>query len=150
MMDRIAKSVENDDLYRRIMDADHPDTETDSTSDSITAAAYHVAQDVKAAAIVNYTTSGSTALRTARHRPTVPILCLTETPQIARQLALSYAVHPVVTIDVDNFDDMVSRANRIARTKNYADKGDSLVITAGVPFGTVGSTNVLRIAQVSE
>jgi len=150
MMNRIAQSVENDDLYRRIMDADHPDTETNSTSDSITAAAYHVAQDVKAAAIVNYTTSGSTALRTARHRPTVPILCLTETPQIARQLALSYAVHPVVTIDVDNFDDMVSRASRIARTKNYADKGDSLVITAGVPFGTVGSTNVLRIAEVSE
>jgi pyruvate kinase len=148
MMDRIAKSVEADDLYRRIMDADHPKTEIDNTGDSITAAAYQVAQDVKAVAIVNYTTSGSTALRTARHRPTVPILCLTENKQTARQLALSYGVQPIVTIDVDNFDDMVSRASRIARTKDYADKGDRLVITAGVPFGTIGSTNVLRIAKV--
>lgn len=148
MMDRIAKSVEGDQLYRKVMDADHPDTETMNTSDSITAAAYHVAQDVNAAAIVNYTTSGSTALRTARHRPTVPILCLTESEVTARRLALSYGVHPIVTIDVDNFDDMVKRASRIARTKGFADKNDSLAITAGVPFGTVGSTNVLRIAKV--
>jgi pyruvate kinase len=148
MMNRIAESVEGDELYRTIMDADHPNTETHNTGDSITAAAYHVAQDVNASAIVNYTTSGSTALRTARHRPTVPILCLTESHTTARQLALSYGVRPVVTIDVDNFDDMVSRASRIARTKDFALKGDSLVITAGVPFGTIGSTNVLRIAEV--
>ena len=148
MMDRIAQSVEQDGLYRTIMDADHPDTETLNVGDSITAAAYHVATDVGAAAIVNYTTSGSTALRTARHRPTVSILCLTESEGTARLLALSYGVRPVVTMDVDNFDDMVTRASRIARTKGFADKGDRIVITAGVPFGTVGSTNVLRIAKV--
>ena len=112
------------------------------------AAAYHVAQDVDASAIVNYTTSGSTALRTARHRPTVPILCLTENESTARRLALSYGVRPIVTMDVDNFDDKVSRASRIARTKDFAEKDDRIVITAGVPFGTVGSTNVLRIAKV--
>ncbi len=92
MMDRIAKSVEKDTLYRKIMDAEHPETETQSPSDSITAAAYHVAQDVNAKAIVNFTTSGSTALRTARHRPTVPIICLTESEKTARQLALSYGI----------------------------------------------------------
>ena len=148
MMDRIAASVERDELYRKIMDADHPHTETLNVGDSITAAAYHVATDVKAVAIVNYTTSGSTALRTARHRPTVPVLCLTENEVTARRLALSYGVRPVITIDVDNFDDMVTRASRIARAKKFAEKGDRLVITAGVPFGTIGSTNVLRIAKV--
>jgi pyruvate kinase len=148
MMDRIATSVEKDELYRKIMDADHPHTETMNVGDSITAAAYHVATDVNAAAIVNYTTSGSTALRTARHRPTVPVLCLTENEVTARRMALSYGVRPVLTIDVDNFDDMVTRASRIARTKKFAEKGDRLVITAGVPFGTIGSTNILRIAKV--
>ena len=148
MMNRIAESVEKDPLYRTIMDADHPATEGMNTSDSVTAAAYYVAQDVNAAVIVNYTTSGSTALRTARHRPTVPILCLTESETTARRLALSYGVRPVVTMDVDNFDDMVTRASRIARTKHFAEKGDNIVITAGVPFGTPGSTNILRIAKV--
>jgi pyruvate kinase len=148
MMDRIATSVEKDELYRKIMDADHPETVDGNVGDSITAAAYHVANDVKAAAIVNYTTSGSTALRTARHRPTVPILCLTECDATARRLSLSYGVRPVVTLDIDNFDDMVSRASRIVRTKNFADKGERIVITAGVPFGTPGSTNVLRVVKV--
>lgn len=148
MMDRIAQSVEKDTLYRRIMDADHPETEEMSVSDFITAAAYHVANDIQAAAIVNYTTSGSTALRTARQRPSVPVLCLTENPTIARRLSLSYGVRPVVTVDVDNFDDMVTRAADVAKITNFGKTGDRLVITAGVPFGTVGSTNVLRIAKI--
>jgi len=148
MMNRIAISVEADSMYRKIMDADHPETETLNVSDSITASAYHIAQNVNASAIVNYTTSGSTALRTARHRPTVPILCLTESTQTARTLALSYGVRPVVTNDVSDFDDMVTRASTIACEKDFATKGDRLVITAGVPFGTVGSTNILRIFKV--
>ena len=148
MMDRIATSVEKDGLYRKIMDADHPATLGNNVGDSITAAAYQVAMDVNAVAIVNYTTSGSTALRTARHRPTVPVLCLTESDAIARRLCLSYGVRPVVTVDVNNFDDMVVRVSEVAKLKNFADKGDRVVITAGVPFGTPGSTNILRIARV--
>lgn len=148
MMDRIAVSVEKDTLYRKIMDADHPETLGNNVGDSITAAAYQVAMDVHAVAIVNYTTSGSTALRTARHRPTVPVLCLTESEAIARRLCLSYGVRPVVTTDVSNFDEMVSRVSDIARTKNFAEIGERVVITAGVPFGTPGSTNILRIVRV--
>lgn len=148
MMDRIAQSVEKDTLYRRIMDADHPATENMNVGDSITAAAFQVAIDVKAAAIVNFTTSGSTALRTARHRPTVPILCLTEDLKTAHRLALSYAVRPVLTKDIDNFDDMVNRASEISKITRFAHSGDLLVITAGVPFRKVGSTNILRVAKV--
>jgi pyruvate kinase len=148
MMDRIAVSVEGDDLYRRIMDADHPATDTDNVGDAITAAAYHVTTDVSATAIVNYTTSGSTALRMARHRPTVPLLCLTPTDATARRLALSYGVRAVVTDKLDNFDDMVSIASTIAKDKDFAKIDQRLVITAGVPFGTPGSTNILRVARV--
>ncbi len=148
IMDRIAKSIENDTYYRTIMDAEHPETARDDASDAITAAAHHIAFDVHAAAIVNFTATGSSVLRTARQRPFVPILCLTENEKTARQLCLSYAVHPVVTHDVQSFDDMVSRASRYAREEKLAQKGQRIVITAGVPFGTPGSTNVLRIAWV--
>jgi pyruvate kinase len=147
MMRKIARDVEQDDLYRTIMDAEHPDPK-ENASDAITAAAHSVAQTINAAAIVNYTTSGSTALRTARERPSVPILCLTENLAVARRMALSYGVHAVHTKDVDNFGDMVKKAIKVAKQEGLAEKGERLVITAGVPFGTPGSTNILRIAWV--
>lgn len=147
IMDRIAAETENDVLYRKIMDAEHPDPDRTSP-DAITAAASTVATTVSAAAIVNYTTSGSTALRTARERPSVPVLCLTESVQAARRLQLSYGVYPVHTKDVDNFNDMVDKAVRLALEHEIAKKGQRLVITAGVPFGTPGSTNILRVAWV--
>ncbi len=148
MMDRIARSVERDVSYPRIMDAEHPDAVAEDSSDAITAASWQVAQTIRAAAIVNFTTSGSTALRTARQRPQVPILCLTEKLPTARRLMLSYGVHAVHTADVSSFDDMVLKAGRIARQQGIAAKGQRIVVTAGVPFGTPGSTNILRIAWV--
>ncbi len=147
IMDKIAADVEKDTLYRKIMDAEHPDPEKNS-SDAITAAASGVAATVSAAAIVNYTTSGSTTLRTVRERPSVAILCLTEYMVVARRLQLSYGVYPVHTADVDNFGDMVNKACKVALEHQIAAKGQKLVITAGVPFGTSGSTNILRIAVV--
>ncbi len=148
IMDKIAADVEKDALYRKIVDAEHPDPEKTS-SDAITSAASWVAVTVSAAAIVNYTTSGSTTLRTARERPSVPILCLTENEAVARRLQLSYGVYPVHTKDVDNFSDMVAKACRLALEHGIAAQGQKLVITAGVPFGTPGSTNILRVASVS-
>jgi len=147
IMDKIAADVERDILYRKIMDAEHPDPKK-TASDAITSAASWVAMTVSAAAIVNYTTSGSTTLRTARERPSVPILCLTENMAVARRLQLSYGVYAVHTKDVDNFSDMVDKACRLALEHGIAQKGGQLVITAGVPFGTPGSTNILRVAAV--
>ncbi len=147
IMNRIAIDVEKDNLYRKIMDAEHPDPEKTSP-DAITSAASWVASTVSAAAIVNYTTSGGTTLRTVRERPSVPILCLTESLSAARRLQLSYSVYPVHTKDVDNFSDMVKKAVATAREHGIAVPGQKLVITAGVPFGTPGSTNILRVAVV--
>jgi pyruvate kinase len=149
MMNRIVTRVERDPQYRRIIDAQHPDPEA-TAPDAISAAAAQVAHTLSAAAIVTYTTSGSTTLRAARERPPVPILCLTERIETARRLVLCWGAHCVNTKDVRSFSEMVDKACRIAREQGIATKGQRLVVTAGVPFGTPGSTNVLRIAWIED
>jgi len=147
MMDRILKSVETDPLYRRLMDASRHEPEA-TTADAISAAARQCAHTLSAAAIVTYTNTGSTTLRAARERPDVRILCLTPNLDTARRMTLTWGVHPVRTEDAHSFGDMVQRAVRVARQQGMAKEGERLVVTAGVPFGTPGATNILRIAYV--
>jgi pyruvate kinase len=147
MMDRVAQSVEHDDLFRDAIDAGRIEPET-TTADAITLAARQVAETLKAAAIVCYTASGSTGMRASRERPNVPILVLTPVAQTARRLAIVWGVHCVQTEDASSFLDMVIRASRVAEGEEFASTGDRLVITAGVPFGSPGRTNILRIATV--
>ncbi len=149
MMDRIIARVERDPAYRRILDAQHPDPQA-TGSDAISAAAAQVTHTLSAVAIVTYTTSGSTVLRVARERPEVPILTLTASMATARALSLAWGAHCVKTADVKRFSEMVDKACRIALQQEIAKVGDRLVITAGVPFGTPGSTNILRVAWVEE
>ena len=144
MMDRIANRVERDPLYRATLEAVPHEREA-TEADAITAAARQVAATISAAAIVTYTTTGSTSLRAARERPDVPILGLTSRASTARRLALAWGVHPVETADVSDFDEMVGKALRVAIGEGFAASGQRLVITAGVPFGTPGATNILRI-----
>ena len=146
IMDRILKSVEGDPLYRTLMDASRREPEA-TTADAISAAARQCAHTLSAAAIVTYTTTGSTTLRAARERPDVRILCLTPVLDTARRMTLTWGVHPIQTEDAHNFADMVARAVRVARQQHIAKPGERLVITAGVPFGTPGATNILRIAH---
>ena len=149
MMNRIIARTERDPLYRRLMAAQHPEPEA-TAAVTISAAASQVAHTLSAAAIITYTTSGSTSLRAARERPDVPILCLTSSRDTARRLALVWGTHCVETSDVSSFSEMVDKACRIAREENFAETGQRVVVTAGVPFGTPGSTNVLRIAWVAD
>ena len=148
MMNRIVTRVEQDPMYRRILGAQHHAPEATS-ADAISAAAAQVAHTLATAAIVTYTTSGSTTLRAARERPEVPILCLTENLNTARRLVLAWGVHSVCTEDVRSFSQMVEKACAIAFREQFAAAGQRLVVTAGVPFGTPGSTNVLRVAYVN-
>lgn len=148
MMDRIARRTEEDETYIDMMEASRPET-LNTSSDAITTAAYYVAQDVEAVLIVNYTMSGSTALRTARQRPEVPILCLTPHEAVARRLTLSYGVTPVP--DAGNTDDFLGPARhaaKIAKKMGFIETGERFIMTAGVPFGQPGTTNILRIATV--
>ncbi len=147
IMNRICETTESDRNYRRIMNSDHPETENNA-SDAITVAATYIAKDIQAAVIVNYTTTGSTTLRTVRQRPNVPILCLTQEPRTARRLILSFGVRTVEVDNINRFRDAVKMAVRVAKDRGYAQAGDKIVLTAGVPFGVSGTTNILRIADI--
>jgi pyruvate kinase len=139
--------VERDPFYRQMMDVNRPVPEANQP-DAISAAAAQIAHTISAVAIVTYTTSGSTTIRAARERPVVPILGLTSRIETARRLCLVWGVHAVQTADVRTFSTMVEKASRIAAQERFARHGQTIVITAGVPFGTPGGTNVLRIATV--
>ena len=147
IMDRIIKRVEADPVFRQVLEAQHERPEP-TAADAITAAARTVSETINAAAIVTYTTSGSTTYRASRERPIAPVLGLTSNMRTARRLVLAWGVHTVHTADIENFQQMVDKAANIARQEGLAQVGDPLVITAGVPFGTPGATNVLRLAWV--
>ena len=147
MMDRIARQVEQDPLYESLIDA-VPVAPEATTADAISAAARQVAETLDAAAIVTFTTSGSTALRAGRNRPRVPILALTPNFATARRLMLAWGLRCVHTEDATDFAHMLRLACRHAVSEGLASKGDQLVVTAGSPFGTPGTTNVLRIAVI--
>jgi pyruvate kinase len=147
LMDRIIAKVERDPLYRSYLEAYHAEAEH-TAPDAITLAAREVASTMRAAAIVTYTTTGSTALRAARERPDRPILGLITQPATARRLALVWGLRCMICEDAHDVDEMTERACHLARECGVAAPGASIVITAGVPFGTPGSTNLLRIAWV--
>ncbi|MBT4932888.1 MAG: pyruvate kinase [Rhodospirillaceae bacterium] len=148
MMDRIINRVEVDPLYRKITDSERREAEN-TANDAITAAARQSAQIISAAAIVTFSSSGSTTLRASRERPTVSILGLTPKWETARRMTLVWGVHSVLTPDLTSFTEMVNLAIESAKHEEFASTGDSLVVTAGVPFGTPGATNILRIAKIS-
>lgn len=147
IMNRIICRVEADPVFQQVLEAQHerPDP---TAADAITAAARQVAETVNAAAIATYTTSGSTTYRASRERPLAPILGLTANRRTARRLVLAWGVHAVVTEDVESFAQMVEKACFVAGEEGLAKPGQALVITAGVPFGTPGATNILRLAWV--
>ena len=147
MMNRIICRVERDPFYRALTEAGQLAPER-TPSDAISKAARQVAQTIGAAAIVSYTTSGATALRAARERPEVPILVLTSNLNTARRLSLLWGAHCVHTRDVSSVSEMVERAVTVAQHDGLAKTAETVVITAGIPFGTPGATNALRIARL--
>jgi pyruvate kinase len=147
IMDRIIRRVEKDPLYLQQMEATRTAPQA-TAADAITAAVRQVSETISAAVIVTFTSTGSTTLRASRERPRVPIMGLTPRLDTARRLALAWGVHSVHTDDVQTFRDMVSLSISAARLEEFAEPGDAMAITAGVPFGTPGATNILRIAWV--
>ncbi|MND32704.1 Pyruvate kinase [compost metagenome] len=147
MMASIARQVEQDPLYPSIIYAQRATPEA-TGSDAISLAARQIAETLKAAAIVTYTQSGTTGLRASRERPNVPILALSPNVKTARRLAVCWGLHCVVTEDASDLEDMVNRAARITVSEEFGKPGDRVIISAGVPLGTPGSTNMLRIAYI--
>ena len=147
MMDRIAVSVEEDPMYQAIIDAQRTPPEA-TTPDAMMAAVHEVTQTIHARAIVCWTTSGSTAVRASRERSEAPIVVLTPSLATARRMSLVWGLHSVLTEDAHDMDDVVERASRLAFREGFAKAGERVVITAGIPLGTPGSTNMLRVAFV--
>lgn len=146
-MSRIAEAVERDSNYPVLLANQRTPPES-TGADAIAAAARSVAETLDLKGIVAWTASGATALRIARERPYPPILCLTTSAQTARRLALVWGVHAVVGDDPKDVDDMARMGTRVAREQEFANPGQRVILVAGVPFGTPGATNMLRIAFV--
>jgi pyruvate kinase len=148
-MDRVAQNVESDSLYNSIIHAQRSEPEP-TAADAISAAARAIAETLQVPAIVCYTGTGSTGLRVARERPNMPILALTPIAATARRLCLAWGTHCVLTEDAPSIDVMFSKAGEIATREGFTKPGDRILITAGVPVGTPGTTNMLRIATIGK
>lgn len=144
-MNRIAEEIESDPLHRTIL-ANQRATAEATGADAIAMAARDVAETLDLKAIVAWTASGTTGLRISRERPDPPILALTPNISAARRLAIAWGVHAIVTEDAHDVDDMADRACRLAAAEGFAKSAQRIIIVAGVPFGTPGATNMIRIA----
>lgn len=147
-MNKIIEAVEKDPNYPVLLAGQRSPPEA-TGADAIAAAARSVAETLDLKAIVAWTASGATALRIARERPYTPILALTPSTNTARRLALVWGVHAIVGEDPKDVDDMAHVGAHVAREQEFANPGQRIILVAGVPFGTPGATNMLRIAFVS-
>ena len=148
MMDSIIAQTEADPYYREAISAAQT-SPSPLPSDAIGVAVRGVADLLQVAAVVAYTSSGYSALRMARERPLAPIMGMTPRLAVARQLALAWGVYPVLCHDVVDVLEMSDWACQTAKKEGLGQPGDTIVISAGVPFGTSGTTNLMRIAQIS-
>ena len=147
-MSRIAEQVERDALYWSILTAQRSEPEP-TASDAIAAAAHQIVGALGLRAIAAWTYSGSTVQRLARSRPNASIIALTPKRETARRLAIVWGTHPIVTKDASDVDDMAFRAGKFAVRERFAEIGDRVIVVAGVPFGTPGATNMVRIAFIT-
>jgi pyruvate kinase len=146
-MNRIAEQVESDAIYLPSLHVLH--TEPEATgADAIAAAARQVAETLDLSAIVCWTSSGSTGLRVSRERPQCPIIAISPIISAGRKLSVVWGVHCVIAEDAHDQDDMVERACRLAFKEGFAKAGQRVIVVAGVPLGTPGATNMMRIAFV--
>jgi len=144
MMSKIIRQVENGPDFQAQLDVSRPQAEATS-SDAISCAIRRISTILPVAALVNYTESGNSSLRASRERPKAPILSLTPSLNTARRLSVAWGVYSMVNQRLSKVEDVTRTALELARSTGLASTGDTVVITAGEPFGQPGSTNSLRI-----
>ncbi len=152
MMNRIARSVESDPTYQKGMRERYPQPE-DTTADAVSLGACQMAHNLSARTIVTFTSSGTTAQRVSRNRPDAPILALTPNLRAYRQLSVVWGVWPAMSDEIHSTDEMVSASSDMIMQLNISGDiavGDRYVITAGVPFGMRGTTNLIRVERVKK
>ncbi|MDA7087900.1 pyruvate kinase [Pseudomonas sp. SA3-5] len=144
MMSKIIRQVESGPDFQAQLDVGRPQADA-TASDAISCAIRRISSILPVAALVNYTESGASSLRTSRERPTAAILSLTPNLNTARRLTVAWGIYSVVNERLHKVEEVTSTALEIAQAQGMAQRGDTLVITAGEPFGQPGSTNSLRI-----
>lgn len=147
MMASIAHVTERNLDYEQIL-AERRSWLGRETDELISYNACQTASRLRAAAIVAYTQSGSTAVRVSRCRPNAPVLALTPTQSVACRMLLYWGIRTHLITVPSSVDDVFSLAARLAKELGYAKTGDLIVITAGVPIGEAGSTNMLKVEEV--
>ncbi|PZN96213.1 MAG: pyruvate kinase [Hyphomicrobiales bacterium] len=149
MMDRIISRTEQHKFYQSILHAVEPQIDQ-TPSHAVAGAAADLAETLQAAGIVAFTATGTTAMRVARQRPSSPILALTPSEKVSRQLCLVWGTHSVQSDNVTTFGEMVDQSLLHAGHEGFAKGDDRLVVVAGVPFGSSGHTNNIRVISMSE
>ncbi|MFV0431003.1 MAG: pyruvate kinase [Alphaproteobacteria bacterium] len=147
MMSKIIKQVESDPYYEKLARLLDQEAET-TIGDAVAAASTRISHILGSRAIVSFTDTGSTTLRVARERPRTRIVSASTRLETARRLNLVWGVTPVTCELVDSFSAIVEQGLDITKEKDITVKGDKIVVVAGVPIGTPGSTNSLRIVEV--
>jgi pyruvate kinase len=147
MMDRIAASVESDPVYPARIHFTQTKLEP-TTADALAGSARQIASTISATAMVCYTSSGSTARRISRERPPVTLLAMSASINTSRRMGLLWGVHAVHTRDVSSFEEMVDKSRRMALRHQIAKAGERVILMAGIPFGTAGSTNVIHVVRL--
>lgn len=148
-MGRIARRTEEALHYRKILGTFGPAIKK-TVTDAISHATCHTAQELGAQAIITGTQSGHTARMVSKYRPRSPIIAVTSSKKVAAQLKLTWGVEPVLFPPVESTDEMFSAATEAALKEGLINEGDLVVITAGVPVGVSGTTNLLRVETVGE
>lgn len=149
-MDSVARSVESDPTYRIIIDGSRGTDNRTSVADSMAVAAREIAETTDIAAICAYTQSSTTVRLVARERPKVPIIAMSSEPQVLRRMALVWGAHCVGTPALERFKQAVLNAVQAAQDFDFANRSQKVIVIAGVPFNTAGSTNILRVASCDE
>ena len=146
MMDSIARAVERDPQYVDHMREQAPPPD-DTTADAVSSGAVKIANALGAELLVSFTASGTTAARVSRYRPNAPILAITPYERVCRQLSLSWGVLTHASEDITSTDEMVEVSTQAITARGLIEAGARYIITAGVPFGMRGTTNMIRVER---
>jgi pyruvate kinase len=148
MMERIALETEHAIRARGFQDPTRGVSM--NIADIVAESAYRAARDSGAAAIVVFTSSGSSARLISRYRPPVPVFAITHQDNVARKLAVNYGVIPILAPEVNSTDKMLAQMDRLLLAGGYVEGGQTVVFVAGQPIGRPGTTNLMKIQRVGE
>ncbi len=148
-MHDIATRTETSSEYLEILKFKSIDKDI-STTNAISKATCTTAEDLKASAIITATSSGYTSKAISKFRPKAPIIAATTTERVMRKLSLVWGVYPVLSLKSDDTDEVIDRSIHSAMKKGYIKEGDLIVITAGIPVGVSGTTNLIKVHTVGK